>query len=652
MKKRYEYSHEVKYFSVNTDYDMEEQIRSGQLDKVIRFMTLPVKKYKTKEANMSRKCFTASDGAQIPFFEFAPKMKKTLYPAIVYLHGGGFIYPVTKGALDLSARYAANCGIKVFLADYRVLPKVNCDRLHDDCYEMLQYVFAHADDLQVDPQRVILYGDSAGGALVANTAIRNRNEERFPILALVMTCPACDNYSGKYASHDEYEFAAWSKKANKSIWSLIKHTGCDDIDRYAPIKKDLHDLPQAYVEVNEMDILRDEGIAFASKLKAAGVPTECNLIGGAYHGFDADMKSPLVQRTFAHRYEVISRFLNGSEEKTNIDNKGFNDMDKKFNSIHDLQKWPEMKDVGKYLFYAPRFRERMVHFIPYDKISETGGWNNDSIQYGLERLTELTASGEKPQQVYPATEIRKDRSKKDVNLIHFPAITRKEGAPYVIVIAGGGYCAVCSIVEAYPVAARMNELGYDAFVLNYRVGIEGLMPKPLDDLAAAVRYIQNNEKVLGVNGNNYIVCGFSAGGNLTALWGTEKLGWAHYDLPAPKALFPIYAPTTSVFYDKENAVIVDMMKVAYGKNKPFEKAADYDVIPLVTQQYPPTFLCCNKDDKTVDYRNSIVLHDKLKELSIPTELLMGEKGDHGFGEGRGLEVEGWIRKALNFANMI
>ena len=75
------------------------------------------------------------------------------------------------------------------------------------------------------------------------------------------------------------------------------------------MKNDCHDLPQAYVEPQEMDVLRDEAIAYANKLKRSGVAVECNLIGGSFHGFDAQLKSPLVKRVFAHRCEVIRRWL-------------------------------------------------------------------------------------------------------------------------------------------------------------------------------------------------------------------------------------------------------------------------------------------------------------------------------------------------------
>ena len=83
-----------------------------------------------------------------------------------------------------------------------------------------------------------------------------------------------------------------------------------------------------------------------------------------------------------------------------------------------------------------------------------------------------------------------------------------------------------------------------------------------------------------------------------------------------------------------------------------EKAASYDVLKAVDETYPPCYICANKDDDTLDYHHSSLLYDKLNELKIPAELQLGEKGGHGFGEGRGLEVEGWISKALSFAEKL
>lgn len=76
-----------------------------------------------------------------------------------------------------------------------------------------------------------------------------------------------------------------------------------------PMKNELHDLPPAYIEPQQFDTLRDEAIAYANKLKNAGVDVDLNVISGSYHGFDADLKSPLVKRVFEKRYEVIRKFI-------------------------------------------------------------------------------------------------------------------------------------------------------------------------------------------------------------------------------------------------------------------------------------------------------------------------------------------------------
>lgn len=75
-----------------------------------------------------------------------------------------------------------------------------------------------------------------------------------------------------------------------------------------PMCNDLHSLPKAYVEPQEIDTLCDEGVAYAKKLDEAGVKTELNIVLGSYHGFDAAIKSKLVRRVLQKRYEVIRAF--------------------------------------------------------------------------------------------------------------------------------------------------------------------------------------------------------------------------------------------------------------------------------------------------------------------------------------------------------
>ena len=306
---KYSYSNELKANSPQTDYDMAKLALSGKMEQSIKFITLPVKHYKAKDVILEKKQYQASDGQSIDFYEFTPLKKEESYPAIIYYHGGGFMFPVQKPMMDNSCLYASQCKVKVFLPEYRYVPKVDCTRLMDDCYEMLSYVFEHAKELHVDPDRVLLYGDSAGGCIAACVALRNRDSDHYPLRGQMLLYPVCDDCSANYPSVDQFPYAVWSKKANASMWKLYFHNGVKNLKDFVPMRNACHDLPPAYVEPQEMDVLRDEAIAYASKLRAAGVPVECNLIGGSFHGFDAQLKSPLVKCVFHHRYKVIRAFL-------------------------------------------------------------------------------------------------------------------------------------------------------------------------------------------------------------------------------------------------------------------------------------------------------------------------------------------------------
>lgn len=85
--------------------------------------------------------------------------------------------------------------------------------------------------------------------------------------------------------------------------------GCRDLKKVIPMKNDLHGLPPTYMEPLEIDILRDEALAYSEKLRKSNVAVTCNLVKGAYHGYDADLKSPLVKKIFARRYEMILSFI-------------------------------------------------------------------------------------------------------------------------------------------------------------------------------------------------------------------------------------------------------------------------------------------------------------------------------------------------------
>lgn len=213
--------------------------------------------------------------------------------------------------------------------------------------------------------------------------------------------------------------------------------------------------------------------------------------------------------------------------------------------------------------------------------------------------------------------------------------------PFVLVLAGGGYGDVCSIIEAFPTAVKLNELGYNAFVGQYRVGRQALYPNPMDDVAEMLRLIFARAKTLNVSAENYAVCGFSAGGHLAACWGTKVHGWAKYNLPKPNCMWLCYPVITMGEYTHAGS----RDNIA-GKNADKKLLESLSVEKIVDEDYPKTFIWqCTADDE-VSFLNSELMAKALERQGVRHELYAVDYNKHGLGLGTGTPAEGWIDKAV------
>lgn len=313
-------------------------------------------------------------------------------------------------------------------------------------------------------------------------------------------------------------------------------------------------------------------------------------------------------------------------------------------SLKKILKDNNAEEFEKYLMYTPSLMGKMMlSASPETILKGAKTWSREGMNLGL-HLIEKTANSN-TRCIYPlyfAEECKDDKQKKDVVIMRFP-VDKK--SPYIVVCAGGGYTAVCSLAEGFPTAARFNELGYNVFLLNYRIGGTGVLLKPLDDLAKAVRFIEDNAEEFNVEKGNYVVCGFSAGGNLTTLWGTENVGYKKYGLPKPKALFPIYPAIGGGLFEEESRK--KFAETMFGKNPSKEIIDKYDAY-LHLFNYPPCYIVACEDDDTVPFTQSVALSEKLNELSIKNVLDLGKRGGHGFGEGSGTDAAGWTSRAIEF----
>lgn len=218
--------------------------------------------------------------------------------------------------------------------------------------------------------------------------------------------------------------------------------------------------------------------------------------------------------------------------------------------------------------------------------------------------------------------------------------------PFVLILLGGGYGDVCSLVEGYEIAIKLNELGYNAFIGQYRVGKKALHPNPQDDVATFINFINNNAHKMSVDTKGYAIIGSSAGGHLAGSWGLKTIGYDKYNLPKPQTLilaYPVITMGEKTHVGSRNNLL--------GKDKNnIELQKLYSIEKNIDKDYPPTFVWQCKEDNVVTLENSILLTDALKANNIPYEYVQIEGKEHGLGLGIGSKAEGWLDKAVAFWN--
>jgi acetyl esterase/lipase len=228
-----------------------------------------------------------------------PALKVRLYrPAevdaplgtLLWIHGGGY----TLGTADMSDRMQADMALAgkclIVSVDYRLAPEHPYPAAIEDCYAALKWLVSNAGALGVDPDRIAIGGQSAGGGLAAALALLARDRAEVKVNFQLLMCPMLDDRNSTLSSHAITMEGVFNREANLAGWGayLGRAPGGDDVSPYAAPSRatDLNGLPPAYLFVGDLDLFLDEDIDYAHRLLQAGVPTELHVYAGAFHGFE------------------------------------------------------------------------------------------------------------------------------------------------------------------------------------------------------------------------------------------------------------------------------------------------------------------------------------------------------------------------------
>lgn len=238
--------------------------------------------------------------APVPMRIVRPKNQRTPAPALLLLHGGGYVLGNAASDDRVASRIARELGITVVSVEYRLAPEHPFPAGRDDGYAGLTWL---AEQPWVDPKRIAVGGASAGGGLAAAVVQHAHDQGKVDVCFQLLVYPMLDDRSALRDDVQAGDHAVWNKDSNHVGWAcyLGHEPGSADIpaDAVPSRRVDLSGLPPAWIGVGSADLFHDEDVDYARRLMAAGVACELDVVEGATHGFERFAPRKALSRSFS-----------------------------------------------------------------------------------------------------------------------------------------------------------------------------------------------------------------------------------------------------------------------------------------------------------------------------------------------------------------
>jgi acetyl esterase/lipase len=211
-------------------------------------------------------------------------------PGIFHTHGGGMINGNRFGGIEVLLDWVVSMDAVLVSVEYRLAPEHPDPAPVDDCYAGLVWTAAHADELGFDASRLLIAGASAGGGLAAGVTLMARDLGGPDLAGSLLIYPMLDDRNETVSSHQYVGIGVWDRGSNDTGWNALlgDRRFRDDVSIYAVPSRadDLGNLPPTFIEVGSAEVFRDEDVAYATAIWAAGGVCELHVWPGAFHGSD------------------------------------------------------------------------------------------------------------------------------------------------------------------------------------------------------------------------------------------------------------------------------------------------------------------------------------------------------------------------------
>lgn len=253
-----------------------------------------------ENVKITKKQIKTVDEKNINIYIFEPLKYKT-NKVVLYIHGGGVVFKGCSYHYNLCKIFAKDGDCKVVYVDYRLAPKYKYPIPLEDCYSTYKWIIKNANELEIDKNKIIIAGDSAGGCLAVDVTLKAIEEKIVKPCYQLLIYPVLDKRNKTESMKKYTDTPMWNSKLNKKMWRYYLRNN----NYISPNERNnLYNISPTYIETAQYDCLHDEAKEFAKKLKESKVNVILNETKGTMHGYDIK-NSKITKEAVLKRIETL-----------------------------------------------------------------------------------------------------------------------------------------------------------------------------------------------------------------------------------------------------------------------------------------------------------------------------------------------------------